>query len=310
MPLGAAPVLLPSATGNPNVRPLDTGIVVIMLHIAGGIILAVIVLSLWPLIELTFLSVVAAVAILLMFALAVFGLWLAWPTAVKAVMDPEGQRLLLVALVICAALFLAYLTGKYGSLRRSLAFIWTWCSPPLSNRAAIKRAKRLADFDMVAAEIEARRAKAHEDGLATAQKLITNRLTASLAGFHEYIEIADGLRGSVHVTMGHAIIATVRPTDDGQYEVSGTGLLIVCSTARKAAIRVRKRVKKAVTGQIRLRAQGASAGAMNKARMVRYPEVGNFVSICQPWAHLIVNGSKNIENRDWPTSYGRCGSAG
>jgi hypothetical protein len=27
------------------------------------------------------------------------------------------------------------------------------------------------------------------------------------------------------------------------------------------------------------------------------------LSIRQPWAHLIVNGSKNIENRDWPTSY-------
>ena len=27
------------------------------------------------------------------------------------------------------------------------------------------------------------------------------------------------------------------------------------------------------------------------------------ISIRQPWAHLIVKGSKNIENRDWPTSY-------
>jgi hypothetical protein len=27
------------------------------------------------------------------------------------------------------------------------------------------------------------------------------------------------------------------------------------------------------------------------------------ISIRQPWADLIVNGSKNIENRSWPTSY-------
>src|SRR5262245_43096307 len=27
------------------------------------------------------------------------------------------------------------------------------------------------------------------------------------------------------------------------------------------------------------------------------------ITIRQPWADLIVNGSKNIENRDWPTSY-------
>jgi hypothetical protein len=27
------------------------------------------------------------------------------------------------------------------------------------------------------------------------------------------------------------------------------------------------------------------------------------ISIRQPWAHLIVSGSKNIENRVWPTSY-------
>lgn len=27
------------------------------------------------------------------------------------------------------------------------------------------------------------------------------------------------------------------------------------------------------------------------------------ITIRQPWAHLIVNGSKNIENRSWSTSY-------
>jgi len=27
------------------------------------------------------------------------------------------------------------------------------------------------------------------------------------------------------------------------------------------------------------------------------------ISIRQPWAHLIVNGSKNIENRSWSTKY-------
>ena len=27
------------------------------------------------------------------------------------------------------------------------------------------------------------------------------------------------------------------------------------------------------------------------------------LSIRQPWAHLIVHGSKNIENRTWPTKY-------
>ncbi len=27
------------------------------------------------------------------------------------------------------------------------------------------------------------------------------------------------------------------------------------------------------------------------------------ITIRQPWADLIVNGSKNIENRSWPTSY-------
>ena len=27
------------------------------------------------------------------------------------------------------------------------------------------------------------------------------------------------------------------------------------------------------------------------------------ITIRQPWAYLIVNGSKNIENRTWPTSY-------
>jgi ASCH domain len=27
------------------------------------------------------------------------------------------------------------------------------------------------------------------------------------------------------------------------------------------------------------------------------------ITIRQPWAHLIVNGSKNIENRTWATSY-------
>jgi hypothetical protein len=27
------------------------------------------------------------------------------------------------------------------------------------------------------------------------------------------------------------------------------------------------------------------------------------LSIRQPWAYLIVNGSKNIENRSWPTKY-------
>lgn len=27
------------------------------------------------------------------------------------------------------------------------------------------------------------------------------------------------------------------------------------------------------------------------------------ITVRQPWAHLIVNGSKNIENRSWPTSY-------
>ena len=27
------------------------------------------------------------------------------------------------------------------------------------------------------------------------------------------------------------------------------------------------------------------------------------LSIRQPWAHLIVRGSKNIENRSWPTRY-------
>lgn len=27
------------------------------------------------------------------------------------------------------------------------------------------------------------------------------------------------------------------------------------------------------------------------------------LSVRQPWAHLIVHGSKNIENRSWPTRY-------
>jgi hypothetical protein len=27
------------------------------------------------------------------------------------------------------------------------------------------------------------------------------------------------------------------------------------------------------------------------------------LSIRQPWAHLIVHGSKNVENRSWPTKY-------
>ena len=27
------------------------------------------------------------------------------------------------------------------------------------------------------------------------------------------------------------------------------------------------------------------------------------LSICQPWAYLISSGSKNIENRTWPTKY-------
>jgi hypothetical protein len=36
------------------------------------------------------------------------------------------------------------------------------------------------------------------------------------------------------------------------------------------------------------------------------PAIGHsmkIITIRQPWAHLIVNGSKNIENRTWPTSY-------
>ena len=32
-------------------------------------------------------------------------------------------------------------------------------------------------------------------------------------------------------------------------------------------------------------------------------EVMKIITIRQPWAHLIVSGSKNIENRTWPTSY-------
>jgi hypothetical protein len=32
-------------------------------------------------------------------------------------------------------------------------------------------------------------------------------------------------------------------------------------------------------------------------------EVMKIITIRHPWAHLIVNGSKNIENRTWPTSY-------
>ncbi len=35
-----------------------------------------------------------------------------------------------------------------------------------------------------------------------------------------------------------------------------------------------------------------------------YPELPNrAISIMQPWAWLIVNGHKDIENRDWPTRF-------
>jgi ASCH domain len=51
--------------------------------------------------------------------------------------------------------------------------------------------------------------------------------------------------------------------------------------------------------------EGRSSGVPSKATDKRNDEGTpmKILSILQPWAHLIVSGSKNIENRTWSTSY-------
>jgi hypothetical protein len=42
---------------------------------------------------------------------------------------------------------------------------------------------------------------------------------------------------------------------------------------------------------------------IRNVQLLTWETIVKVLSIRQPWAYLIVNGSKNIENRSWPTKY-------
>jgi hypothetical protein len=63
-------------------------------------------------------------------------------------------------------------------------------------------------------------------------------------------------------------------------------------------------------GSDSVESQRASAGQMSSPRVVPgmqpIVERGRFMkalTICQPYAHLILRGAKRVENREWPTNY-------